>query len=115
MVDEKKIAFTPAVEISYLKPDEQRMLLDTITSEQATPSLSQAQRLKKLSQSGELTDDAMLRIISEQKKPERNDLTISADVLEKYFPRSFTPMKMQEVIIKLLESWQKKRQKSHER
>ena len=115
MVDEKKIAFTPAVEISYLKPDEQRMLLDTITSEQATPSLSQAQRLKKLSQSGELTDDAMLRIISEQKKPERNDLTISADVLEKYFPRSFTPMKMQEVIIKLLESGQKKRQKSHER
>ena len=115
MVDETKIPFTPEVALSYLKPDEQRMLLDTITSEQATPSLSQAQRLKKLSQSGELTDDAMLRIISEQKKPERNDLTISADVLEKYFPRSFTPMKMQEVIIKLLESWQKKRQKSHER
>ena len=115
MVDDKKIAFTPAVEISYLKPDEQKMLLDTIESEQATPSLSQAQRLKKLSQSGELTDDSMLRIMSEQKKPERNDLTIPADVLEKYFPRSFTPMKMQEVIIKLLESWQKKRQQSHER
>ena len=115
MVDEKKMAFTPAVEISYLKPDEQKMLLDTIESEQATPSLSQAQRLKKLSQSGELNDDAMLRIMSEQKKPERNDLTIPADVLEKYFPRSFTPMKMQEVIIKLLESWQKKRQQSHER
>ena len=115
MVDEKKIAFTPAVEISYLKPDEQKMLLDTIESEQATPSLSQAQRMKKLSQSGELTDDSMLRIMSEQKKPERNDLTIPADVLEKYFPRSFTPMKMQEVIIKLLESWQKKRQQSHER
>ena len=115
MVDDKKIAFTPAVEISYLKPDEQKMLLDTIESEQATPSLSQAQRLKKLSQSGELNDDAMLRIMSEQKKPERNDLTIPADVLEKYFPRSFTPMKMQEVIIKLLESWQKKRQQSHER
>ena len=105
MVDEKKMAFTPAVEISYLKPDEQRMLLDTISSEQATPSLSQAQRLKKLSQSGELTDDSMLSIMSEQKKPERNDLTIPADVLEKFFPRSFTPMKMQEVIIKLLESW----------
>ena len=115
MVDEKKIAFTPAVEISYLKPDEQRMLLDTISSEQATPSLSQAQRLKKLSQSGELTDDSMLSIMSEQKKPERNDLTIPADVLEKFFPRSFTPMKMQEVIIKLLESWQRKRQQSRER
>ena len=115
MVDEKKMAFTPAVEISYLKPDEQRMLLDTISSEQATPSLSQAQRLKKLSQSGELTDDSMLSIMSEQKKPERNDLTIPADVLEKFFPRSFTPMKMQEGIIKLLESWQRKRQQSRER
>ena len=115
MVDEKKMAFTPAVEISYLKPDEQRMLLDTISSEQATPSLSQAQRLKKLSQSGELTDDSMLSIMSEQKKPERNDLTIPADVLEKFFPRSFTPMKMQEVIIKLLETWQRKRQQSRER
>ena len=115
MVDEKKIAFTPAVEISYLKPDEQKMLLDTISSEQATPSLSQAQRLKKLSQSGELTDDSMLSIMPEQKKPERNDLTIPADVLEKFFPRSFTPMKMQEVIIKLLESWQRKRQQSRER
>ena len=115
MVDEKKMAFTPAVEISYLKPDEQRMLLDTISSEQATPSLSQAQRLKKLSQSGELTDDSMLSIMSKQKKPERNDLTIPADVLEKFFPRSFTPMKMQEVIIKLLESWQRKRQQSRER
>ena len=115
MVDEKKMAFTPAVEISYLKPNEQRMLLDTISSEQATPSLSQAQRLKKLSQSGELTDDSMLSIMSEQKKPERNDLTIPADVLEKFFPRSFTPMKMQEVIIKLLETWQRKRQQSHER
>ena len=115
MVDEKKMAFTPAVEISYLKPNEQKMLLDTISSEQATPSLSQAQRLKKLSQAGELTDDSMLSIMSEQKKPERNDLTIPADVLEKFFPRSFTPMKMQEVIIKLLESWQRKRQQSRER
>ena len=115
MVDEKKMAFTPAVEISYLKPEEQKMLLDTISSEQATPSLSQAQRLKKLSQAGELTDDSMLSIMSEQKKPERNDLTIPADVLEKFFPRSFTPMKMQEVIIKLLESWQRKRQQSRER
>ena len=115
MVDDKKIAFTPAVEISYLKPDEQKMLLDAISSEQVTPSLSQAQRLKKLPQAGELTDDSMLSIMSEQKKPERNDLTIPADVLEKFFPRSFTPMKMQEVIIKLLETWQRKRQQSRER
>ena len=115
MVDEKKIAFTPAVELSYLKPCEQKMLLDTIESEQATPSLSQAQRMKKLSQSGELNDDTMLKIMMEQKKPEKNDLTISADILQKYFPRSYTPQKMQEVIIKLLESWQRKRQMNHER
>ena len=114
MVDEKKIAMTPAVEISYLNPVEQKMLLDTIESEQATPSLSQAQRMKKLSQSGELTDDTMLSIMMEQKKPERNDLTIPADVLQKYFPRSYTPQKMQETIIKLLASWQKKRQQNHE-
>ena len=115
MVDEKKIAMTPAVEISYLKPNEQKMLLDAIESEQAAPSLSQAQRMKKLSQSGELTDDTMLSIMMEQKKPEKNDLTISADILQKYFPRSYTPQKMQETIIKLLESWQRKRQQSHER
>lgn len=115
MVDDKKIAFTPAVEISYLKPEEQRMLLETIESEQLTPSLSQAQRMKKLSQSGDLTDDTILSIMMEQKKPEKNDLTISADILQKYFPRSYTPQKMQEVIVKLLESWQRKRQQSHER
>lgn len=91
MVDEKKIAITPAVEISYLKPDEQKLLLDTIESEQATPSLSQAQRMKKLSQSGELNDDTMLGIMMEQKKPERMDITIPAEVLQKYFPRSYTP------------------------
>ena len=115
MVDEKKIAMTPAVEISYLKPSEQRMLLDTIESEQATPSLSQAQWMKKLSQSGELTDDTMLGIMMEQKKPEKYDLTIPSDVLQKYFPRSYTPQKMQEIIIKLLEGWQRKRQQNHER
>ena len=80
MVDEKKIALTPAVEISYLKPAEQRLLLDTIESEQATPSLSQAQRMKKLSQSGELNDDTMLEILSEQKKPEKCDITLSGDI-----------------------------------
>lgn len=115
MVDEKKIAFTPAVEISYLKPNEQKMLIDTIESEQATPSLSQAKRMKKLSQSGELNDDTMLGIMMEQKKPEKMDITIPAEVLQKYFPRSYTPQKMQETIIKLLESWQKKRQQQMQR
>ena len=115
MVDEKKIAFTPAVEISYLKPNEQKMLIDTIESEQATPSLSQAQRMKKLSQSGKLNDDTMLGIMMEQKKPEKMDITIPGEVLQKYFPRSYTPQKMQETIIKLLESWQKKRQQQMQR
>ena len=115
MVDEKKIALTPAVEISYLKPDEQRLLLDTIESEQATPSLSQAQRMKKLSQSGKLNDDTMLEILSEQKKPEKCDITLSGDILRKYFPRSYTPQRMQETIIKLLENWQRKREQKHER
>lgn len=115
MVDEKKIAFTPAVELSYLKPDEQRMLIDTIESEQSTPSLSQAQRMKKLSQAGELSDDVMLSIMTEIKKPEKNEIRLSSDILEKYFPKNYTPQKMQEVIIKLLESWQKKRQMNHER
>ena len=115
MVDEKKIAFTPAVELSYLKPDEQRMLIDTIESEQSTPSLSQAQRMKKLSQAGKLNDDVMLSIMTEIKKPEKNEIRLSQDILEKYFPKNYTPQKMQEVIIKLLESWQRKRQMNHER
>ena len=115
MVDEKKIAFTPAVEISYLKPEEQRSLLNTIESEQETPSLSQAQRMRKMSQSGELNEDSILAIMSEQKKPESRDLTLPGEVIGKFFPKSYTPLKMQETIIKLLESWQKKRQQSHER
>lgn len=115
MVDEKKIGITPAVEISYLKPEEQKLLLDTIESEQATPSLSQAQRMKKLSQSGELNDDTMLGIMMEQKKPEKMDITIPGEVLQKYFPRSYTPQRMQETIIKLLEGWQKKRQQQMQR
>ena len=115
MVDEKKIAMTPAVELSYLKPEEQQMLLTAIDSEQATPSLSQAQRMKKLSQAGKLNDDTMLDIMMEQKKPEKCDLTFSGDVLRKYFPRSYTPQRMQETIIKLLEAWVKKRQRDQER
>ena len=95
MVDEKKIAFTPAVELSYLKPDEQRMLIDTKESEQSTPSLSQAQRMKKLSQAGELNDDVMLSIMTEIKKPEKNEIRLSQDILEKYFPKNYTPQKMQ--------------------
>ena len=115
MVDDKKIAMTPAVELSYLKPEEQQMLLTAIDSEQATPSLSQAQRMKKLSQAGKLNDDTMLDIMMEQKKPEKCDLTFPGDVLRKYFPRSYTPQRMQETIIKLLEAWVKKRQRDHER
>ena len=99
MVDDGKIAITPAVEVSYLKPEEQKLLVETIESEQATPSLSQAQRMKKLSQSGDLNDDTMLGIMIEQKKPERMDITIPAEVLQKYFPRSYTPQKMQDTII----------------
>ena len=115
MVDDKKIAMTPAVELSYLKPEEQQMLLTASDSEQATPSLSQAQRMKKLSQAGKLNDDTMLDIMMEQKKPEKCELTFSGDVLRKYFPRSYTPQRMQETIIKLLEAWVKKRQRDQER
>ena len=115
MVDDKKIAMTPAVELSYLKPEEQTLLLDTIESEQATPSLSQAQRLKKFSQEGHLNEDSMLAIMSEEKKPEKNDLTIKADKLQKYFPKSYTPQQMEQVIIRLLDGWQKKRQRDQER
>ena len=115
MVDDKKIAMTPAVELSYLKPEEQTLLLDTIESEQATPSLSQAQRLKKFSAEGHLNEDSMLAIMSEEKKPEKNDFTIAGDKVRKYFPKSYTPQQMEQVILRLLEGWQKKRQRDQER
>jgi len=115
MVDDKKIAMTPAVELSYLKPAEQALLVETMESEQATPSLSQAQRMKKMSQSGELNEDTMLSVMSEQKKPEVDRIVLTTDRLSKYFPRSYTPKKMEETIINLLESWLKKRQRSQER
>ena len=115
MVDDKKIALTPAVELSYLKPEEQAMVVETIESEQATPSLSQAQRMKKLSQSGKLNDDAVLSIMSEDKKPEVDKIVLTSDTLRKYFPKSYTPRQMEETIIKLLASWCKKRQKNQER
>ena len=91
------------------------MLLTAISSEQATPSLSQAQRMKKLSQAGKLTDDTMLEIMTEQKKPEPYNVTLSADKLQKYFPRSYTPQKMEETILKLLEAWMRKRMREFER
>lgn len=115
MVDDKKIAMTPAVEISYLKPAEQALLVETMESEQATPSLSQAQRMKKMSQEGKLNEDTMLSVMSEQKKPEVDRIVLTTDTLRKYFPKSYTPKKMEETIINLLESWLKKRQRSQER
>ena len=115
MVEDRKIALTPASEISYLKPEEQALLVETIDSEQATPSLSQAQRMKKLSQSGELNEDTMLTIMSEEKKLPKEDITLSGEKLRKYFPRSYTPRQMEDTIFKLLEGWQRKRQRDQQR
>ena len=115
MVDEKKIAFNPAVELSYLKPEEQREFLEAMDYAQAAPSLSQAQRLKKLSQEGGCRLDAMCDVMSEQKKDDMTTITISHDVLRKYFPKSYTPQQMQDVIVKLLDQWQKKRNREQAR
>ena len=115
MVDEKKIALNPAYELSFLKKEEQVDLLDAMDSEQATPSLSQAQRLKKYSQEGHLTLDMMRVIMGEEKKSDLDRVTFTSDTLWKYFPKSYTPQRMQETIIKLLEAWQKKRQRDQER
>lgn len=115
MVDEKKIAFNPAYELSFLKPEEQRQLIVVMDEEQATPSLSQAQRLKKFSADGKLGYDAMSAIMSEEKKGDLDKVVLNSDVLKKYFPKSYTPLRMQETIIKLLDQWQKKRQQQHER
>lgn len=112
MVDEKKIAFNPAVEISYLKPEEQQDFLEAMDYAQSTPSLSQAQRLKKFSQEGKCSLDAMCAIMSEEKKGELDRVTIKHDILRKYFPKSYTPKQMEDTIIKLLEQWQRKREKS---
>ena len=116
MVDTGKIAMTPAVEISYLKPKEQELLLETIDSEQATPSLSQAQRMKKLSQVGGLNEDTMLSIMSEQKKPElSSNITLPGERLKKYFPKSYTPAQIENTIFKLLDSWLQRRQRDQSR
>ena len=114
LVDEGKIGMTPAVEISYLKPEEQKLLIETIDSEQATPSFSQAQRMRRLSQEGKLNDDAVLDIMMEQKKPENWDLKLPMDKIRKYFPRSYTPQRMEETIIKLLEMWMKQQKKKRD-
>ena len=114
-VDSKEIAFSPAVELSYLTHDEQKQFLDAMDYSQNTPSLSQAQRLKKLSREGKCTKEAMRSIMSEEKKEEQERITLSSDTLRKYFPRSYTPLQMQQTIIKLLEQWQKKQQRRNER
>ena len=115
MVDAKKIAFKPTVELSYLMPHEQVQLMEAMDMEQATPSLSQAQRLKKYSQDGKLTFDVMTAIMSEDKKGELDKVTLTGEKLKKYFPKSYTPQQMEETIIKLLEGWSRKRQQSQER
>lgn len=115
MVDERKLAFNPAVEVSYLKRDEQRMLLEAMDAEQTTPSLSQAQRLKKFSQEGRLTEEAMSAIMSEEKKSDMDKVTLRSDTLRRYFPKSYTPKQMEQTIIKLMDVWQKQRQKNQER
>ena len=115
MVDEKKISFNPAVELSFLKPAAQRDFLEAMDMEQNVPSLSQAQRIKKLSQDGNCTIDTMQEIMAEVKKSELDKVTLKNDVLKKYFPKSYTPKQMQDTIIKLLEAWQKKRQHQMER
>ena len=115
MVDEKKIALSPAYQIAALPQESQNLLYDTIESEQATPSLSQAQRIRKLSQSGKLNEDSMLQIMMEQKKPERNDITLSGEKLRKYFPRSYSPQRIEETIFKLLDAWMRKRQRDNSR
>jgi len=115
MVDTKKIAFNPAVELSYLMPHEQVQLMEAMDMEQSTPSLSQAQRLKKYSQDGKLTFDVMTAIMSEDKKGELDKVTLTGEKLKKYFPKSYTPQQMEETILKLLEGWSRKRQQSQER
>lgn len=115
MVDERKMAFNPAVELSYLRLEEQRDLLETMDSEQTTPSLSQAQRMKKFSQEGRLNIDVMCAILSEEKRNDVDKITFRSDTLRKYFPRSYTPQQMEQVILKLLEGWLRKRQQEQQR
>ena len=115
MVDQKQIAFNPAVELSFLKPEEQKQLLEAMDYAQATPSLSQAQRLKKYSQEGKCTLDVMCTVMDEEKKTDLDRVIIKQDVLRKYFPKSYTPTQMEDTIIRLLEQWQRKKQREQER
>ena len=115
MVDQKQIAFNPAVELSFLKPEEQKQLLEAMDYAQATPSLSQAQRLKKYSQEGKCTFEVMCTVMDEEKKTELDRVIIKQDVLRKYFPKSYTPKQMEDTIIRLLEQWQRKKQREQER
>ena len=115
MVDEKKIAFNPAVELSYLKPEEQKEFLEAMDYAQTSPSLSQAQRIKRMSQEGQCTLEQMCDVMNELKKDDMTTVTISHDVLRKYFPKSYTPQQMQDVIVKLLDQWQKKRNRDQSR
>ena len=115
MVDTKQIAFNPAVELSYLKPEEQQDFIEAMDYGQATPSLSQAQRIKTLSRDGMCTLEAMCAVMSEEKKPEVDHVTLKNDVIRKYFPKSFTPQQMEQTIVKLLDQWQKKRERQQER
>lgn len=115
MVDSKQISFNPAVELSYLKPNEQKDFLEAMDATQAAPSLSQAQRMKKLSQEGVCTLEAMCDIMNEVKKGELDHVTIKNDVLRKYFPKSYTPKQMEDTIIRLLEQWQRRKQRDMNR
>ena len=115
MVDQKQIAFNPAVELSFLKPEEQKQLLEAMDYAQATPSLSQAQRLKKYSQEGKCTFEVMCTVMDEEKKTDIDRVIIKQDVLRKYFPKSYTPKQMEDTIIRLLEQWQRKKQREQER
>lgn len=115
MVDQKQIAFSPAVELSYLKPEEQKQLLEAMDYAQATPSLSQALRLKRYSQEGKCTREIMYAIMDEEKKADLDRVIIKQDVLRRFFPRSYTPRQMEDTIIRLLEQWQRKKQRQRER
>ena len=115
MVDEKKIAFNPAVELSYLDESQQRNFLEAMEDTQNAPSLSQAQRLKKLAQEGHFSYDVAFAVMGEEKKDELDKVVIKNDTLRKYFPRSYTPKQMEDTIIKLLEQWQRKQQRQNER
>jgi len=115
MVDNKTVSFNPAVELSYLSPEQQQEVIRAMDDTQNFPSVSQAKRIKKLAQDGTFTTETIVAIMGEEKKSELDTVTIKNDTLRKYFPRSYTPKQMEDTIIKLLEQWQKKRQHSEER